>query len=727
MKVLFLTPYPREGASNRYRVLQYLPYLDRAGIRYSVRSFLTTEFYQILYKPRNYGRKLWYFTIATLRRITDILSARNYDVVFVHRECYPIGPPIFERLLHWMGVPLIYDFDDAIYLPTARGRLKNFLKNPQKVNTIIKLSDQVIVCNEYLKRYAEKLNSHVTIVPTPLDTEHFVPRRRHKNRKSLVIGWVGSHTTTKYLDALIPVLQQLRQDHDFELLLVGADRDITIPGVRVINRKWTLVREVVDFQDIDIGIYPLVDDAWTIGKTGFKTIQYMSVGIPCVVSKVGANKTTIRDGVNGFLATTPEEWVRKLSHLLSDHALRERMGRTGRKTVLERFSTDVNAQVLLRILQQTGKPRILHLISDLDIGGTEKMLAEVTMRLQHRYAFHICCIALPGPVAAEIQRNTDARIYALGVHSRFNLTLFPRFAFLVWRVRPAILQTYLFHDNFIGRVVGRIMRVPFIIAGQRAINPDEPLFRRLLERLFWHWSDCIVSNSMAGKRTLTSREHIPASRITVIPNGKELPDADAGNPTTIRRRLRIPSSALVITVVAKLRHQKGHAYLIEAAPHILAAYPKMLFLFVGDGPLRAELTAMVARRKLSQHIRFLGDRTDVQDILRITDVFCMPSLWEGLPGAIMEAMAMRVPVVATRVSGTPELMVDGKTGFLVPPRDASALAVRILQLLDDGALRSRFGVAGRERVEQYFTIQQMVRAYEHVYDAGLRKLPREDR
>lgn len=720
MKVLFLTPYPEEGASNRYRVLQYLPYLEQAGIQYSVKPFVFPAFYKIIYKPGNYLKKIWYFTRSTLHRIRDIAQARKYDVIFIHRECYPIGPPIFEKILSLLGKPIVYDFDDAIYLPTG-GKLKNFLKNPEKINKVIAWSDHVIVCNDYLEQYTLKFNKHATVIPTPLNTRKFVPSQREKEKKRLVIGWVGSHTTTKYLDILTNVFQKLRQRYDFDLLIVGANKNIEIPGVHVINRKWTLEREVKDFQEIDIGVYPLIEDEWAIGKTGFKTIQYMAIGIPCVVSDVGANKTTIQDGVNGFLASSEAEWLKKLSLLIEHADLREKIGGEGRKTVVERFSTDVTSKMLLAMLRELGKPVILHLISDLDIGGTEKMLAELVKHLsKKKYRILVCSIKPKGLVAQEIQAIKKIRLVSLNVWTKWDISAFFKLYRLLKKERVVILQTYLFFDNILGRVVGRMASVPIIISGQRYLYEGEPLWRILIDKWTARMSTLIISNSAAAKQGLLWLG-IGKQKIQVIYNGKDfsLYDTirqDEGPLTTIKK-----SHALVGTI-ARLNKVKGHQHFLEAARIILDTMPSTRFIVVGDGPLRKTLEKQVQALQMEHAVRFLGNRKDILPILAQLDISVLSSLAESFPGALLESMGMGKPVVATSVGGIPEMVLDGKTGYLVKPANPRQLAEKILVLLQSKERREAMGRNAQEYVQKRFSYQQMVASYEHVYDTLLKKV-----
>jgi len=353
MKILFIVPYSTEGASNRFRVEQYLPYLDKEGIEYDIRPFVSSRFYKILYSKKQRAKKIIYFIQSFFNRILDVIRLRRYDLVFIHREACPFGPPIFEWLIYKFKKPIIYDFDDAIFLQNYNlaNRFYRFLKFPSKTKEIIKMASMVIVPNVFLKEYTGKFNEHVYIIPTPIDTDKFKIAAKSPNK--LVIGWVGSFTTASYLKVVFNAMQQLSKKYDFVLKVFGAGEIISIPGVKIENHDWHLKEEVEYFQSIDIGIYPLIDTLWARGKAGFKAIQYMAVGVPVVASSVGMVKDFIEDGVNGYLVKTEEEWVEKISKLIEDSNLRRSIGLAGRKTVEEKYSLKLNAFKFLEVIRIT--------------------------------------------------------------------------------------------------------------------------------------------------------------------------------------------------------------------------------------------------------------------------------------------------------------------------------------------------------------------------------------
>ncbi len=350
MKVLFLLPYPIEVASTRQRVIQFFPYLEKCGIRCFASSFISSDFFKILYKPGRVLQKMGYTLRGFLKRLDDLRSVSNYDVVFIQREAFPFGTTIMEKMVS-AGKTVIYDFDDAIYrMNPARPSLVPFLRRPSKVATIIELSSCVIAGNQHLANYALRYNSHVEVVPTCIDTDYYTPEIIGKKSDKIVVGWIGSRTTISYILAIKDVLLDLTKRFNIVFKIV-ANEAIDL-GFETTFKQWTLDEELEDLRGFDIGIMPLPNNEWTRAKCGYKIIQYMAVGKPVVASPVGVNREIIKDGVNGFLAEGQEQWRNKLIGLIESATLRAQFGKLGRKTAQEIYSLKVNAPKLLAILER---------------------------------------------------------------------------------------------------------------------------------------------------------------------------------------------------------------------------------------------------------------------------------------------------------------------------------------------------------------------------------------
>lgn len=345
LRALALSPVPYEGAGCRFRIAQYIPHLAAQGIDLEIAPFFDREFFDLVYRPGHSVRKALLFLRQASARLRTVVRHGRYDMMVIYREALPVGPAVIEWMLAAAKVPLVYDFDDAVFLPNTSeaNRRVAALKHPQKTAAIIRRCDQVIAGNEYLAAYARQFNRSVHVIPTAIDVDRFVPRAAPPSGGATpVIGWIGTPTTASYLEPLRPVFSALGRAHRFRFHVTGATRPVDFGGVDVQNVPWSLDREVDLFNACDIGVYPLPDDAWARGKCGFKAIQFMSCGVPVVASAVGVNREIIQDGVNGFLVSSPGEWQAKLSALMGDPDLRRRIGEAGRRTIRERYSLQVN-------------------------------------------------------------------------------------------------------------------------------------------------------------------------------------------------------------------------------------------------------------------------------------------------------------------------------------------------------------------------------------------------
>jgi glycosyltransferase involved in cell wall biosynthesis len=288
------------------------------------------------------------------------------------------------------------------------------------------------------------------------------------------------------------------------------------------------------------------------------------------------------------------------------------------------------------------------------------------------------------------------------------------------RERVAIVDAYLFLAYVIAIPCAWLARVPVRIAQPRNLRTVKPPLpgRRLLERVVNRLVTLVVANSQAVAEDTMDDEGLPAHRIAVIRNGVEIPEERSGERV---RPPGLPAGGRIMVCVANLRQGKGHPDLLAAAADVLPRFPDVSLALVGEGNLRAGIEEAVARYGLDARVRLLGRRDDVPALLAAADLFVLPSHEEGLPNALLEAMAHGVPVIATAVGGTPEAVEDGVSGLLVPPRDPGALAKAMTALLSDPPAARRLGQMGRARVARSFTLDRMVKETEDLYCALLNK------
>jgi len=354
MKILFLISRSN-GGSARFRVLSYLPHFKKRGISCTIDSFIFPEFHEVLYKRGCYFRKILFIFIVFGKVFKNLFRAFFYDIIFIQKKFLIIGPGWFERFLCFIK-PVIYDLDDAIFLKqNNHSNIFQKLNYPQKIKKIISSSKYVIAGNSYLASYAKKYNKNVRIIPTAIDTEIFILKTKQQKNGPLVIGWIGSHSTLPYLMESIPLLKKVADKYNIKLKFVSDHiPDIKVRGLEIETKDWSPDEEVKDLQSFDIGIMPQPNNDWVRGKCGFKAIQYMASGVPCVASNVGINQDIINDGYNGFLASTKEEWVKKISKLIESPKLQNKFIKNGRKTIEERFSVQTNLKKYLTVFRLVG-------------------------------------------------------------------------------------------------------------------------------------------------------------------------------------------------------------------------------------------------------------------------------------------------------------------------------------------------------------------------------------
>lgn len=349
--VLFLTKYARNGASSRYRTFQYLPWFEQAGIHCQVMPLFDEAYLSHRYQSgRGQVRDL---LRAFRHRLAALVSARHFDLVVVEKEIFPYFPALPERILGWLGVPYVADYDDALFHQYDQHRnvwIRRLLG--KKIARVMRGAELVSVGNAYLADYAGRAGARrIEIIPTVIDLERY-PRTSTKRppRAPFTIGWIGSPSTAKYLQTITPALVEVCAGGRGQMRLIGSG-PLELPGVPVEVLPWNEATEVSHMQQFDVGIMPLPDEPWERGKCGFKLIQYMACGLPVVASPVGVNTEIVEHGKNGFLASTFDEWVQAMRALLLDTALRQRMGEAGRRKVEKNYSVQVTGPRLAELIK----------------------------------------------------------------------------------------------------------------------------------------------------------------------------------------------------------------------------------------------------------------------------------------------------------------------------------------------------------------------------------------
>ncbi|MDQ2805593.1 MAG: glycosyltransferase [Chloroflexota bacterium] len=358
---------------------------------------------------------------------------------------------------------------------------------------------------------------------------------------------------------------------------------------------------------------------------------------------------------------------------------------------------------------------VMHLIDVTGRGGAEKALVDLARGLdRRRYAVSVCATRSAG--------NYQPLLDAAGIpslildrQSRRDLYKLGGLVQVLRRQPIHILHAHLFGSNTWARLLGTLAGVPVIIAHEH--GSAKAAHEIWLDRLLYRLGDAVVVPSAASKRLLMQLEGLPAHALSVVYNGVDTAQF-AGHAVTpaIRRTLGLDPTALLIGSVGRLSADKGgQDVLIRAVAQLRQTQPQVGLVFIGDGPLRPSLTGLAAQLGQTAAVQFTGVRPDVAQLLGALDLFVLPSLHEALPIAVLEALAVGLPVVTTRVGGVPEVVQDGVTGVLVPPGDAAALAAALARLIADPAGAARLAAAGQARVRADFTLDAMIAQVDQLY------------
>jgi len=335
--ILFLTISGRKGASSRYRVYQFLPYLEGAGYAAAVMP------------PQVGSRGIGGLLARRREEAAYIDAASRSDVIVIQKRLFNTG---FISRLRRLGKPIVFDFDDSIFTsPSGDWSIFSRSKVARRLKCVLRSADLVLAGNRFLAGHAESRGAKVVdVLPTAVDVSGY-RAKLHKSGQA-TFGWIGSSVNHRYLDMLSGVLGRLAGELPDMKLLVVSDRDYGMDGVYVENRRWSEATELDDLLDMDIGLMPLSDDDWTRGKCALKALQYLACGIPAVCSPVGANVEVISPGIEGFLPADESDWFNALLELSSDHEKRNAMGTAGIAKVSRDYSLEAVSRRLKDLLDR---------------------------------------------------------------------------------------------------------------------------------------------------------------------------------------------------------------------------------------------------------------------------------------------------------------------------------------------------------------------------------------
>ena len=373
------------------------------------------------------------------------------------------------------------------------------------------------------------------------------------------------------------------------------------------------------------------------------------------------------------------------------------------------------------------KIKILYIITSSSIGGAERILYYTATGLNYnKYDIAVCSLKNKGEIARALEKqgievcclHMGGRESFLGCLSSI-IALIRLFPYLV-RIRPTIVHSFLFRANILARIAGYLTGIPIIISSVRVMGGEKKYFH-YVEMITSFMVDHYVTVSESVKRYIIDKSKISAEKISVIYNGVNIKSQDNSYEQNPKMPFKIEDKDRILMTVGRLHKQKGHCYLIQAVSKVRKEFPNVKLLVTGEGEEENNLKKLVKTLDLMNEVIFAGLSSDIERILPMAELFILPSLWEGLPNALLEAMAAGKPVVATKVGGIPEIVVHGETGVLIPPRDTDALAIAIIDLLQNRLKAKDMGEAARIRAGKRFSIYKMIEKTENLYQELLKE------
>lgn len=349
-RLLILPRYTEKGPSSRVRMFQYLPYLQKEGYEISIHPFFSDAYITALYS--HHAINTFSVLSSYIKRINHLLWKKDFDLIWIQQEFFPWIIPGIERLFYKKNIPMIVDYDDAVFHrydmhhnPVVRALFSS------KIDRVMQTAAGLTVGNAYLAEHARQAGaSSIQILPSVVDTDHY-SIAFDKVQSEFIIGWIGTPKTVHFLEIIKPALVAIL-DANTRFIIVGADVPESMRDLPIEAQPWKEDTEIEQIQQFDVGIMPLLDAPFERGKCGYKLIQYMACGLPVIASPVGVNQEIVEPGINGYLASTTQQWIDAFLQLRENPTLQQKMGRAGRVKVEQNYSLDHGLKVLLAYFSQ---------------------------------------------------------------------------------------------------------------------------------------------------------------------------------------------------------------------------------------------------------------------------------------------------------------------------------------------------------------------------------------
>lgn len=357
---------------------------------------------------------------------------------------------------------------------------------------------------------------------------------------------------------------------------------------------------------------------------------------------------------------------------------------------------------------------VVHIIDRLPADGAERLLVDVLRSKSGDFDYTVLCLVEGGPLVAEIEA-LGIPVLIFGRRGTYDFSLLFRVVRWLRAHRPVAVHTHLFTADSWGRLAALIAGVPAIFSTVHSTNSWKGAVHRFVDRGLTRLSTRVIACSDEVEQVLIEVAHLPPARVLTIANGVDLNRFVGLSEIDLARAFGLPAGRVNMIVVGRLHPAKGHSDLLPVLARVKEAGTEFNLLIVGEGELENDLRQQVASLQLESHVRFCGFRQDVLALIAAADVMLMPSRWEGLPMALLEAMALSRPVLATAVGGIPNVIRHDHNGLLVAPGDEKAMEQHLRSLINDTSLRRRLGSEARETVYKHFSAANVARRYEALY------------
>lgn len=368
------------------------------------------------------------------------------------------------------------------------------------------------------------------------------------------------------------------------------------------------------------------------------------------------------------------------------------------------------------------KPLVVHIIDRLPPDGAERLLTDVLKNRSNNYEFIVLCLIEGGLLVNEI-RKMGVPIVVLGRSGRYDISLLIRLVSWLRKHRPLVVHTHLFTADSWGRLAAFIARVPGIFSTVHSVNSWKSTLHKFVDRLFSLFTTQVIACSEEVAKVLINTDGIPVSRVVSIANGVSLERITSIQATDLQHEFGIEHNTTTLIIVGRLHEAKGHMDLIPVFKRLVQHNHKLHLLIVGDGELESQIISQISKLGIEKHITLTGFRSDVLSIIAACDVVVMPSRWEGLPMALLEAMALEKPVVATNVGGIPNVIHDSENGLLVEAGNMAALEQKLNLILESKELRDRLAEQAKTTVLNHYSAKTVSIRYEELYDEVRKEIP----